>query len=209
MLRTRIMPRPRREKVFGDGDAVPLDRNAKARIKHLARALMRKTEAGKHYGDITAKALDVLDALLWGFHNARSGLCFPSYEAIAEKAGCARSTVAEALKALEASGLLSWVNRIVRVRIAEIDLFGHRVGRWKVIRTSNSYRFRDPCPAARKDGIHGNGSKSENRSGYPNQESFKLCAASPAAPLDPQSPLTAALLRLERAIGATTETQAA
>ena len=35
-------------------------------------------------------ALDVLGALLWMFHNARSGVCFPSYETIAEKAGCAR-----------------------------------------------------------------------------------------------------------------------
>jgi len=31
--------------------------------------------------------------------NARSGCCFPSYEAIATRAECARSTVAEALKA--------------------------------------------------------------------------------------------------------------
>ena len=63
--------RRRREKVFGDGRPRPLDRNA--------------------------KALAVLEALLWGFHNARSGLCFPSYEKIADRAGCARSTVAEAL----------------------------------------------------------------------------------------------------------------
>ena len=42
---------------------------------------------------------------MWGFHNARSGLCFPSYEKIAERAGCARSTVAEAIKALEDGGL--------------------------------------------------------------------------------------------------------
>jgi Helix-turn-helix domain len=59
-------------------------------------ALMRRTEKGKAYGEITAKALAVLEALLCGFHNARSGLCFPSYEKIAERAGCARSTVAEA-----------------------------------------------------------------------------------------------------------------
>jgi len=32
------------------------------------------------------------EALLWGFHNAQSGLCFPSYEKIADRAGCARST---------------------------------------------------------------------------------------------------------------------
>jgi len=41
----------------------------------------------------------VLSALLWAFHNARSGCCFPSYERIAEKAGCARSTVAAAIRA--------------------------------------------------------------------------------------------------------------
>ena len=35
---------------------------------------------------------------VYGFHNARSGLCFPSYATIAARAGCARSTVAEALK---------------------------------------------------------------------------------------------------------------
>lgn len=46
----------------------------------------------------------MLEALLWAFHNAKSGVCFPSYERIAEAAGCARSTVAEALKALEDSG---------------------------------------------------------------------------------------------------------
>ena len=97
--------RPRREKVFGDGRPRPLDRNAKARIMTLARALMRRTEKGKAYGQITAKALAVLEALLWGFHNARSGLCFPSYETIADRAGCARSTVAEAIKALEDAGL--------------------------------------------------------------------------------------------------------
>ena len=209
MPTARIMPPRRREKVFGDGDAVPLDRNAKVRIMHLARALMRKAAPGKHYGEITAKALAVLEALLWSFHNARSGLCFPSYEAIADKAGCARSTVAEAVKALEASGLLSWVNRIIRVRVAEIDLFGHRVGRWKVIRTSNSYRFRDPCPAAQNGGIRGSGSKSESRSGNPNQESIKPYAASAATPLDPKNPLEAALLRLGRAIGAAPETQTA
>jgi len=116
--------RPRREKVFGDGRPRPLDRNAKVRIEIRARVLMRRTAAGKHYGQITAKAFDVLKALLWGFHNAQSGLCFPSYETIAYKAGCARSTVTEAIKALEDAGIMSWVNRITRTREAVQDLFG-------------------------------------------------------------------------------------
>jgi Helix-turn-helix domain len=87
----------RREKMFGMGRPVALDRNAKVRIMHWARCLARRTEKGKAYGQVTAKALAVLEALLWGFHNAKSGVCFPSYERIAEAAGCARSTVSESL----------------------------------------------------------------------------------------------------------------
>ena len=49
--------RRRREKVFGDGRPLPLDRNAKVRVMTYARALMRRTEKGKHYGAITAKTL--------------------------------------------------------------------------------------------------------------------------------------------------------
>ena len=89
-----------------------MDRNAKARVMHLARCLSRRTEKGRAYGVVTAKALAVLQTLLWSFHNARSGLCYPSYETIAEAAGCARSTVYEAISALEAAGLMSWVNRL-------------------------------------------------------------------------------------------------
>jgi len=160
--------RPRREKVFGDGRGCQLDRNAKVRIMTRARALTRRTEKGKHYGAITAKALDVLQALLWKFHNAQGGLCFPSYERIAEAAGCARSTVGEAIKALEDCGILSWVNRITRIRDRERDLFGQWATRWRVIRTSNAYAFRDWGAGH----VHGDASKSELRAGLLNQESF-------------------------------------
>lgn len=209
MPRVQFRPRRRRDKVFGDGLAMPLDRNAKARIMQRARALLRKVEPGKHYGRLTAKMLDVLRVLLWDFHNARSGLCFPGYEAIAVKAGCAPSTVARAIEALEACNLLSWVNRIVRIRVTEIDLFGRRVEHWKVVRTSNSYCFHDPCPAAQNGGIRGIACKSENRPGHPDQESFKPRTAAPAAPLDPRNPLEAALLKFGRAIGAIPETPTA
>ena len=138
----------RREKLFGDGRPRPLDRNAKARVMHYARALTHRTEKGKAYGAITAKAYDVLEALLWEFHNARSGLCFPSYEKIADRARCARSTVAEALKALEAAGVMTWVNRLVRIRERCPDLFGNMGSRIRVIRTSNGYSFNDPKGAA-------------------------------------------------------------
>jgi DNA-binding transcriptional regulator YhcF (GntR family) len=106
----------RREKMFGLGHPRALDRNAKVRIMHWARCLSRRTEKGRAYGQVTAKALAVLEALLCGFHNAKSGICFPSYERIAQAAGCARSTVAQALRVLEDAKILSWIHRIKRIR---------------------------------------------------------------------------------------------
>jgi hypothetical protein len=157
-----------REKMFGLGRPRALDRNAKVRIMHWARCLSRRTEKGRAYGVVTAKAVAVLEALLWVFHNNRSGLCFPSYGTIASAAHCARSTVAEALQALENAGVLSWVQRIKRVREPCPDLLGGAGWRWRVLRTSNSYAFADPSPAAGRP----NSSKSEKPTGTPNQVFF-------------------------------------
>ena len=140
-------PLRRREKMFGLGRPRALDRNAKVRVMHWARCLSRRTEKGRAYGVVTAKALAVLEALLWGFHNAKSGFCFPSYETIAEAAGCARSTVAEAIRALEDAGIMSWVHRLKRARIQCPDLFGGDGVRVVPQRTSNAYHFKDPSPA--------------------------------------------------------------
>ena len=162
----------RREKVFGPGWAVPLDRNAKARIVAYARAWSaRNCRPGRHHkGPITRAVLDVLQALLWGFHNSRSGACFPSYAAIAAKAECARSTVAEALKVLEWAGVLTWQHRIARVRERCRDLWGREGWRWRVIRTSNAYVFRDPgAVATHPAGDCAFPSKSENPPGTLNQ----------------------------------------
>jgi hypothetical protein len=182
--------RSRREKVFGPGRAVPLDRNAKARIAAYARAWSaRNRQPRQHRGPITRAFLDVLQALLWGFHNSRSGCCFPSYERIAEAAECARSTVAEALKALEWAGVLTWQNRITRILVRERDLFGQWASRWQVIRTSNAYVFRDPKPQL----PGGSPCKSENSTGTRNQE---LNLLRPAPAPNPNSPLERALQRL-------------
>jgi Helix-turn-helix domain len=156
----------------------------------LCPGLGRPTQAaGPHRGPITRAFLEVLEALLWGFHNSRDGRCFPSYEAIATKAECARSTVAEALKVLEWAGVLTWAHRIARIQVRERDLFGRWASRWRVIRTSNAYVFRDPQqPLA---GVPA--SKSENRSGTQNQEILILL---PTPVPDPDSPLERALRHL-------------
>jgi hypothetical protein len=184
------MIRRRREKVFGPGRAVPLDRNAKARILAYARAWgARHKQPRQHKGPITRAFLEVLEALLWGFHNSRSGCCFPSYAAIAAKAECARSTVAEALKALEWAGVLTWAHRITRIQVRERDLFGKWASRWRVIRTSNAYVFRDP--QQRPEGVPT--SKSENPPGTQNQE---VIDSSLVPARDPDSPLERALQHL-------------
>jgi hypothetical protein len=191
------MIRPRREKVFGPGRAVPLDRNAKARIMAYARAWgARHRQPGQHRGPITRAFLEVLEALLWGFHNSRDGRCFPSYEAIATKADCARSTVAEALKALEWAGVLTWAHRIARIQVRERDLFGKWASRWRVIRTSNAYVFRDP--QQRPEGVPA--SKSENPAGTQNQEILTVLPTVLVPARDPDSPLERALARFGAAI---------
>jgi Helix-turn-helix domain len=168
----RRRPSCPREKLFGNGRPVPLDREAKCRLMALVKALMHPTGKGKHWGEITAKARDVFEALLWGFHNARNGLCFPSYQTIAAKARCAVSTVAEAIKMLEAARLLTWCNRRARVRIGGVV---------KVVRVSNGYRFLDP------------GSKSEFQSGTTNQDSSSLVKPTEIRPTDPEGPLERAI----------------
>jgi hypothetical protein len=178
--------------MFGEGRVLPLDRNAKARIMVLARALMHRSGEGKHYGVLTAKFVAVLGALLWGFHNAQSGRCFPSYERIAEKADCARSTVYEAIRALEGAGILTWVNRITRIRDWGPDLFGRARNRWRVIRTSNAYTFVDPKPSR----VGTLSSKSDLPTGTEGQE---LRLAVPRT-LDAANSLHQALLRWGEAV---------
>ncbi|MDN3568545.1 helix-turn-helix domain-containing protein [Paeniroseomonas aquatica] len=166
----RSILRSRRPKVFQDGPGKPLDRNAKFRIQTFARAWTAKhRQPGQHRGPLTRAAFEVLQALLWGFHNAHTGRCFPGYEAIATRAKCARSTVHVTIKVLESAGILTWVNRIVRVKKRELDLFGRPVWRWRILRTSNAYVFNDPISALAQP----NSSKSENRSGTQNQESYR------------------------------------
>jgi hypothetical protein len=61
-LRLSIRPR---EKVFGPGHQVPLERNAKARITVYARAWDRlHRQPGQRGGALGRAALDVLGALL-------------------------------------------------------------------------------------------------------------------------------------------------
>jgi hypothetical protein len=183
-----ITSKTKRPKMFGEGRCIPLDRNAKVRIMTYARALSRRTEERKHYGKLTAKFVAVLGVLVFGFHNSHSGRCFPSYESIADKADCHRSTVYAAIRALEDAEILTWVNRIVRIREWGPDLFGRAQNRIRVIRTSNAYTFTDPKPCARPP----DSSKSKIEAETEGQVSKKEGAPK----LDSENPLHQSLIRL-------------
>jgi hypothetical protein len=145
--------------------------------------------------------------LLWGFHNSRDGRCFPSYETIALRAQCCRDTVYEAIRALEAAEILTWVNRLIRVQFRELDLFGKMALRSRLIRTSNAYVFRDPLPCApgRDEGRGGDtagassfasSTKSENPPRTQTQDFSYLSTDAP----HPKDGLTMALSRLKTAM---------
>ena len=91
--------------------------------------------------------------------------------------------------------MLTWVHRIARIQVRERDLFGHWASRWRVIRTSNAYVFRDPQP--RPQGVPA--SKSENRGRTQNQDVSKPV---PVAVRDPDSPLERALARFAAVLAA-------
>src|SRR6516165_4599911 len=126
-----------RLKIFGPAPSYRLDGNAEARVWAAAAAYnSANRQQRQHWGPLTRTTMDVLKALLWRFHGADGGgRCFPSFERIAAAAKCHRDTVCEAVKALEVAGLLTWVNRIARIRREERDLFGRLVGVLQVVRT--------------------------------------------------------------------------
>ena len=50
--------------------------------------------------------------------------------------------------------MLTSVNRITRICLRELDLFGLMVTRWRLIRTSNAYLFRDRLPCQKPQEPH-------------------------------------------------------
>lgn len=167
----------RREKIFGVGRPVRISRTEKLALMRRAHELARRTEAGRAYGRLTAKAVAVLRALLYRFHGP-NGLVFPSLEAIAEAAGCARSTVHLAIRALECAGLLTWRHRLKRVREVAAGLFGPSAGTVRVERASNVYAF-PPQPVEKAQ-------ESEKPTGTSIRDLFSLRAKGAEAVIKPR-----------------------
>jgi hypothetical protein len=105
--------------------AATIDRNERARLMVRAEAYDRRTKTpGSHGGVLKRTGLAVFKALLFGFHNVATGRCDPGYDALARLAGVARSTVAVALRRLEAAGLITRTRRQVGpVRLTNVYAF--------------------------------------------------------------------------------------
>jgi len=192
-------PRLAREKVFRRVLGSPLGQKAKKAIMRSAELYNAKNrEPGQHHGPITPAFQRVLSVMLWKFHNSRTGYCFPSYETIATAAKCCRDTVYEAIKALEAADILTWVNRFDKIPIQCRGAFGRVFTFWKYITKSNAYCFRDPLPCATGYDSYA----SENPPGTLNQELSYTKDSMKIVVLDPANSLESALIGLGRAIGA-------
>ena len=79
----------------------------------------------------------ILRALLMRFHNRKTGLCFPSYDAIQEVTGLCRQSIAVALQRLESAGVLKITRRLIRVAGA--------LGGAICQQCSNLYAFAEPA----------------------------------------------------------------
>lgn len=116
-----------------------IDRNKIHRIRFYIKTYnARMRERGQHGGPVTHAHQQVFEAIV-KFINWTNGRCFPSIATIAARAGCVESTVVEALKTLEAAGVLArirrtrWVARRARGRTYRVPA-----------RTSNRYMFHLP-----------------------------------------------------------------
>jgi hypothetical protein len=54
-------------------------------------------QQGQHRGPITRAYMEVVEAMLFGFHKSKTGLCFPSDEAIVERRNALAIPVREGL----------------------------------------------------------------------------------------------------------------
>lgn len=115
------------------GISTPLTRDERGRLIRQAEQIELRSKArGRRNGILGQTGLAVLRVLVFKFANAKSGLCIPSYTSIMAATGFCRQTVAKAIRALEACGLVKAVRRLVRRMIDGVA---------RAVQGSNVYTF--------------------------------------------------------------------
>jgi DNA-binding Lrp family transcriptional regulator len=172
----------------------PLDRNQRARIVYLAEKLDARThEPGQHGGCLKRTGIHILKVLVFHFHNAANGRCDPSISTIAKAAGVSRSTVIEALKRLEAAGIIERIRRSRWIR---------QYGRKRCVQWSNAYRMNVPTQFRKDEGDYAISEKSSKSKSRPETTGADI----PKHPPMPEN-VAAALARLGNAMAARAEAE--
>jgi hypothetical protein len=90
--------------------------NQRAKILHACEVMERKSKGkGCRNGVLGIPAMMILRCLLMRFHNRKTGLCYPSYDALQAVTGLCRQSIAVALDRLERAGVLRITRRMVRI----------------------------------------------------------------------------------------------
>ena len=109
----------------------------------------RSKPPGRRNGLLGYVGLQVLRCLLFGFLNARTGLCCPGYGAMMGKTGLCKASIANGLARLERTGIVKIVRRLVRERVNRISpitgLPEQYVG---TVQTSSLYSLHRPAAYA-------------------------------------------------------------
>jgi len=93
-----------------------LNGNQRAKILHACEVMERKSKGkGCRNGVLGIPAMMILRCLLMRFHNRKTGLCYPSYDALQAATGLCRQSIAVALDRLERAGVLRITRRLVRI----------------------------------------------------------------------------------------------
>ena len=121
-----------RDSIAGPVRWTPVPRKQSAGWRHQLRELCRVS----HLGSIGRTAVAVYEVLALDCLNPETGRCDPSYERIAWKAGCARRTVASALRWLRDRRMISWQRR------CEVTRDGR--GRVQLRQRTNAYTLHPP-----------------------------------------------------------------
>ena len=128
---------------------LPLDRNQRWKIYRRAEGLeARKRNLGCRNGVISVAGMTVLHVLLFTFLG-RTGRCDPSYESTGRAARLSRQGVRNALKRLEAAGVIRVMRRLVRKVVSRERTY---TGRWQSFETTvqhtNAYLLDRPSAGA-------------------------------------------------------------
>ena len=122
----------------------PLDRNERARSLFMAEALERRTKpAGGRNGVLGYVGLAVLKALVCGFLRRSDGMCCPSYLCLMAATGLCKQSIANALKRLEAAGILKITRRLVRVLVDGVMVCRQGSNLYSVFEPAKDMRVED------------------------------------------------------------------